>query len=120
MSGTRTRESRPEEGLILIISQTQARRPTPPYDERFLGYGKNKIQHVAHLRRLGFGFAVFPNHFLIHVPHPRSKAKDAWTSSWSVHRGIDKLYDNFLKELDSLPATPVVTICKKKKRMHRR
>ena len=26
----------------------------PLYDERFAGYGKNKIQHVSHLRRMGY------------------------------------------------------------------
>ena len=34
--------------------------PTPLYDERFTGYGKNKIEHVTHLRWAGWRFAVLP------------------------------------------------------------
>lgn len=33
---------------------------TPLFDERFVGYGKNKIQFVQHLRLLGFQFFVLP------------------------------------------------------------
>jgi len=89
---------------------------TPPYDERFSGYGKNKIQHVVHLRRLGFSFAVLPLEFLVHVPHPKSSAKVAWSSSYAVHKQVDGLYKRFLKELDTLPTKPTVTICPSVKR----
>ena len=34
----------------VVISMAQM----PLYDERFAGYGKNKIQHVSHLRRMGY------------------------------------------------------------------
>lgn len=33
-------------------------RHTPLYDERFHGYGKNKVQMTVHLRLAGFGFEV--------------------------------------------------------------
>lgn len=73
---------------------------SPPYDERFTGYGKNKIQHVTHLRKLGFLFVVLPFHFLIHVPHPRSRDKKRWSSDYDRHKYIDELYDKFTTELD--------------------
>ena len=38
----------------VVVSMAQM----PLYDERFAGYGKNKIQHVSHLRRMGYLFAV--------------------------------------------------------------
>ena len=31
---------------------------TPPFDERFVGYGKNKVQMLVHLRNAGFAFEV--------------------------------------------------------------
>ena len=34
----------------VVVSMAQM----PLYDERFAGYGKNKIQHVSHLRRMGY------------------------------------------------------------------
>ncbi|KAH8050959.1 hypothetical protein JL722_10989 [Aureococcus anophagefferens] len=30
----------------------------PPYEERFVGYGKNKIQNIVHMRYAGFSFAA--------------------------------------------------------------
>ena len=74
---------------------------TPLFDERFVGYGKNKIQHVSHLRKIGFAFAVLPRQFLVHVPHPKSTAKNQWVSSYETHKAIDTLYSTFLKELEA-------------------
>ena len=63
--------------------------------------GKNKIQHVSHLRRMGYLFAVLPRHFLIHVPHPRSGSKKEWLNSYQTHSAVDTLYTKFLKEIDA-------------------
>jgi hypothetical protein len=48
------------------------------YDERFVGYGKNKIELVMRRRAAGASFAVVPQVFLVHVPHPTSEAKQQW------------------------------------------
>ena len=48
---------------------------TPFFDERFVGYGKNKIQWIQHLRLLGFTFHVMPKIFVIHCPHEDSTAR---------------------------------------------
>lgn len=106
---------------------------SPPFDERFTGYGKNKIQHVAHLRKLAFQFVVVPKHFLIHVPHPKSKDKKKWSNDYDRHAYVDRLYDLFVAELDQSHALqaaafdrPPVHICgrksssSRKKRTHRR
>jgi hypothetical protein len=37
----------------------------PLFDERFSGYGKNKIEFVQHLRFLDFSFVVLPELFLV-------------------------------------------------------
>lgn len=96
---------------------------SPQFDERFTGYGKNKIQHVTHLRKLGFAFVVLPSHFLIHVPHPRSSDKRRWSSDYVRHKYVDHLYDTFTQELDEELKTgtlevfdrPPIELCSRKK-----
>ena len=43
------------------------------YDQRFMGYGFNKISHLTELRAQGYEFVVLPDPFLIHYPHPYSE-----------------------------------------------
>ena len=43
----------------------------PRFDERFVDYGKNKVQFVSHLRMLGFKYYVLSQSFAVDVPHPR-------------------------------------------------
>jgi hypothetical protein len=50
----------------------------PPYQEQFTGYGKNKIQHILHLRHLLFRFAVGGGIFITHFPHVASAARRDW------------------------------------------
>ena len=51
----------------LLIKKT----PTLPlYDERFVGYGWNKVQWIENLRMAGYNFYVFEHGFIIHCPHP--------------------------------------------------
>ncbi len=62
----RSREARSSLPSLLPFSRyepylvVRAGPPTPLYDERFTGYGKNKIEHVTHLRWAGWRFAVLP------------------------------------------------------------
>jgi hypothetical protein len=83
------------------IGQSAPQRIAPYYDERFHGYGKNKIQHVAHLRVMGYQFAILPEGFIVHYPHRESKAKESWKNvkGSELHAAMDKLYPEFLKEL---------------------
>lgn len=73
----------------------------PFYDERFHGYGKNKIEYIQHLRFMGYRFAVLPRGFIVHNPHPPSKAKEVWNDrkKHSLHKDMDALYPMFLSEL---------------------
>ena len=80
---------------------TESARAVPFYDERFHGYGKNKIQHVQHLRLLGYQFGVLPQGFLIHNPHADSLVKETWNNRTAsdLHASMDALYPAFLHEL---------------------
>ena len=69
---------------------------TPLFDERFVGYGKNKIQFVQHLRLLGFQFFVLPRGFVIHVPHTYSKSRHAWSSANRAKK--NQLFMSFMRE----------------------
>jgi Glycosyl-transferase for dystroglycan len=73
----------------------------PYYDERFYGYGKNKIQLISHLRFLGYQFSILPEGFLVHNPHPESDVKMIWNDKrgHKLHAKMDALYPQFLKEL---------------------
>jgi hypothetical protein len=75
---------------------------SPYYDERFYGYGKNKIQQIAHLRARGFKFHILQTTgFVIHFPHPESTTKEVWNNRKGdeLHQQMDQLYIRYLKEL---------------------
>ena len=70
------------------------RGATPYFDERFVGYGKNKIQWIQHLRLLGFTFHVLPKAFVIHCPHEASTARQTWEKFKSKK---DRLFQDFIQ-----------------------
>jgi Glycosyl-transferase for dystroglycan len=81
--------------------ELRARPLSPYYDERFHGYGKNKIQHISHLRLLGYNFSVLPKGFIVHNPHVESDVKKTWNdvAQSKLHREMDLLYRDYLREL---------------------
>jgi hypothetical protein len=83
-------------------NSTDHKAPVSPYyDERFYGYGKNKIELISHLRFMGYHFSVLPIGFIIHNPHFESVAKQTWNDvkANNLHQQMDALYPNFLDEL---------------------
>ncbi|CAM9240661.1 unnamed protein product, partial [Heterosigma akashiwo] len=80
----------------------------PLYDERFVGYGKNKIQYVAHLRYMGWEFFVVPLSYIIHTPHPKSDSKKDWKRG-DHRKQMDVLYRRFLKSIEPMSKTDMVT-----------
>jgi len=88
---------------------------TPLYDERFTGYGKNKIEYVTHLRYMKYSFVVLPaGEYIIHLPHGQSKAKVAWEGNVDGrHMDMDVLYHKvFLRELTQrYGKKPTVALC---------
>jgi hypothetical protein len=84
-------------------SESEKPQPlTPYYDERFYGYGKNKIQHISHLRYRGVQFSVIPQSFTVHHPHPESSVKQVWNNREdnALHGDMDKLYQKYISELE--------------------
>jgi hypothetical protein len=47
----------------------------PRYDNRFVGYGWNKISHIMEVAASGYEFVVLHDAYIIHVPHPDSSEK---------------------------------------------
>ena len=74
---------------------------SPYYDERFHGYGKNKIQYFAHIRSMGYKFQILPKGFSVHMPHPESATKHTWNDvqKYDLHKQMDGLYLTYLHEL---------------------
>jgi glycosyltransferase-like protein LARGE len=78
----------------------------PLYDERFQGYGLNKLSHLASVSKLKSGkFFVLPGVFLVAPTHDRS---ESWTKIYGKVRSEDTeinqlklkgLYHNFKKRL---------------------
>jgi Glycosyl-transferase for dystroglycan len=76
----------------------------PYYDERFHGYGKNKIELISHLRKKGYRFSILPEGFIVHYPHAESIIKENWNDrkGSDLHVSMDQLYIQFLNELESM------------------
>ena len=53
-----------------------SRELVPAYDERLRGYFENKAVHLRHMAASGFSFAVHPTGYVVHLPHPPSKARE--------------------------------------------
>ena len=82
------------------------------YDERFAGYGKNKISFIQTLRHSGARFNVLGGAFLTHVEHGKSRDKRRWEDDAKLHRDVDRDYDAFMKEVYSKWGNkPVVKLC---------
>jgi len=77
------------------------KRLVPYYDERFVGYGWNKIQFMRHLRHLGFLLWVLPAGFLMHVPHAPSAAHRNFTAG-GMRQTVRQVYNEFEKELEEI------------------
>mmetsp|Transcript_4431 Transcript_4431/g.11351 ORF Transcript_4431/g.11351 Transcript_4431/m.11351 type:complete len:405 (+) Transcript_4431:204-1418(+) len=75
--------------------------PGPPhFDERFDGYGKNKLEFIASLRGANYSFYVVPRGFVVHAIHAESPAYRLWKKGTSTHRRhVDALFEAKLSTL---------------------
>jgi len=92
-----------------------ARHKAPLFDERFIGYGGNKIAYITQLNGLGFEFYVHPTGFAMHVPHERTRLANVFVSQ--KRRGTSEMELLRLRvqdEVNSGGYIPVLATCKVK------
>ncbi|KAG2453085.1 hypothetical protein HYH02_002417 [Chlamydomonas schloesseri] len=78
------------------------RDQVPFYDERFRGYGLNKVQHAYHMAAAGFQFRLLRRHFCVTVPHKRSpsyRAAFGTAADPEQRRRVEQLYTDFKTEM---------------------
>ena len=78
------------------------------YDERFAGYGQNKVSQIEELHAQKYAFIVMPDVFVIHYPHPASKdesnfrgfsGRDMSPGNTHYYRCTQSIHEEFRKEL---------------------
>ena len=78
------------------------------YDERFAGYGQNKVSQIEELHAQKYAFIVLPDVFVIHYPHPASKdesnfrgfsGRDKSPGNTHYYRCIQRIHKEFHREL---------------------
>ncbi|CAK8685218.1 unnamed protein product [Clavelina lepadiformis] len=71
----------------------------PSYDDRFIGFGWNKVSHIIELDAAGFTFNVMPFGFMIHLPHSPSIDLVKYRSQLSYRKCIELAKLDFLDYL---------------------
>ncbi|MEW5312001.1 MAG: hypothetical protein WDW38_003666 [Sanguina aurantia] len=51
------------------------RQEAPFHDSRFRGYGSDKVSYISSVKHGGFDFKVHPEGWVIHRPHPKTRAR---------------------------------------------
>lgn len=69
---------------------------TPLYDERFVGYGYNKMQHMRHLTYVGYQFFILTNAFAMDMPHSNTSKTPYSSSKTHSLKVMKRLYKSFL------------------------
>lgn len=75
------------------------RRDCPEYDQRFVGFGWNKVSHIMELDALEYDLMVLPNAFMIHMPHAPSFDISKFRSSLGYRDCLTMLKDEFHQDL---------------------
>jgi glycosyltransferase-like protein LARGE len=89
----------PENGFEPYI--IALRTGLPLYDERFRGYGWNKVSHLYELRHKGAAFIVLPDMFIVAYKHKRSSSSAHWVRTQGNRAPINqRLRRQFLHEVD--------------------
>lgn len=57
----------------------------PPFQDRFVGYGRNNMAWMMHLRRTGYRLQQVGGSFVAHFPHTSSQAKLEWEQALKLN-----------------------------------
>ena len=69
------------------------------YDERFVGFGWNKVSYIMELKAKGYEFVVLPDPFIIHLPHAPSRDIYSHRQSKQYRDCLQVLKRDFQQEL---------------------
>ncbi|NXL60190.1 LARG2 glucuronyltransferase, partial [Chordeiles acutipennis] len=75
------------------------RRDCPKYDQRFVGFGWNKVSHIMELDAQEYELLVLPNAFMIHMPHAPSFDISKFRLSAGYRGCLQTLRDEFHQDL---------------------
>ncbi|KAM4721614.1 xylosyl- and glucuronyltransferase LARGE2 [Rhinophrynus dorsalis] len=75
------------------------RRDCPEYDQRFLGFGWNKVSHIMELDAQEYELVVLPNAFIIHMPHAPSFDISKFRSSENYRLCVQTLKEEFHQDM---------------------
>ncbi|MEW5316946.1 MAG: hypothetical protein WDW38_008284 [Sanguina aurantia] len=64
----------------ILIDRHQA----PWHDSRFRGYGFDKVSYTSQIDHAKFHFKVQPHSWVVHRPHPKTKASDAFFAAYNT------------------------------------
>ena len=70
------------------------------YDQRFAGFGWNKVSHIMELEAQGYKFVVLPSVFMIHMPHSPSLDIAHFRRSKVYRDCVQVLKKEFQRELE--------------------
>ncbi|XP_029767348.1 LARGE xylosyl- and glucuronyltransferase 2 isoform X3 [Terrapene carolina triunguis] len=75
------------------------RRDCPQYDQRFVGFGWNKVSHIMELDAQEYELLVLPNAFMIHMPHAPSFDISKFRLSAGYRGCLQTLREEFHQDL---------------------
>ena len=71
------------------------------YDERFVGFGWNKVSHVMELAAQGYELVVLPEAYMVHMPHAPSPDIVGYRQSKHYRDCMQVLKKEFRRELEN-------------------
>ncbi|GJQ75251.1 hypothetical protein Trydic_g9850 [Trypoxylus dichotomus] len=70
------------------------------FDERFIGFGWNKVSHIMELEAQGYEFIVLPDVFVVHKPHAPSNDITKFRKLPTYRMCLQKLKEEFVAMLE--------------------
>ena len=87
-----------------------AKEFVPWYDERFVGYYRNKVSHLDHMYSIGIDYFVHPHAYVLHRPHPPSVAfRMSGASTRSHFERMLRLYGMLERDMSRGVFVPVTS-----------